>query len=152
MTRVYIMSIKPKYAKAVLEGRKVYELRRLQGSKPLEEDSLVIVYASGNLQSIIGEFRVGKVIVGSPEKIWELVGRSEYGLDDEARRYIEGARRAMAIQVREPKIYNVKIELSKIRRIIPGWNPPYSYAELEEGDPLYELIVKRARITSSRRD
>ena len=148
MPKLYVMSIKPKYARAVLEGRKLYELRRLQGLKPLEEGSIVIVYASGETQSIVGEFKAGRVLVGSPERIWELVGREEYGLDEEARRYIEGSKRAMAVEVREPRVYPTPIKLEKIRRIIPGWNPPYSYVELEEGDPLYELLIKHVKAHS----
>ena len=139
---MYIMSIRPRYARAVLEGRKRYELRRLSGLKPPEEGSRVVVYASGDSQSIIGEFKVGKLVVGSPEKVWDLVGKELYGITPEARKYIEGATRAVAIEVREPKLYSVSVKLDKIRRVIPEWSPPYSYEKLEDGDPLYELIIR----------
>jgi Uncharacterized conserved protein len=142
VAKLYLMSIKPVYARAVLEGRKRFELRRLAGLKPPEEGSTVVVYASGNTQGIVGEFRVGRLIIGSPEKVWELVGKGYYGVTSEAWRYIEGAKRAVAIEVREPKTYASTVKLEKIRRIIPGWNPPLSYEELREGDPFYELIAK----------
>jgi predicted transcriptional regulator len=142
LAKLYVMSIRPGYARAVLEGRKRFELRRLTGLEPPEEGSTVIVYASGNTQSIVGEFKVGRLVIGSPEKVWELVGREQYGITLEARRYIEGARRAVAIEVREPRIYGSTVKLEKIRRIIPGWNPPHSYEELGEGDPFYELVAK----------
>ncbi len=140
--KIYIMSIKPRYARAVLEGRKKYELRRLSGLEPPEEGALVLVYASGDTQSIVGEFRVGRLVIGSPEKVWEQVGRELYDIAPDAKRYIEGARRAVAIEVKEPRFYNVAVKLEKIRRVIPEWNPPYSYERLEEGDPLYELIAR----------
>jgi predicted transcriptional regulator len=139
---IYLMSIKPKYAMSILSGRKKYELRRLEGLPPIEEGSTVVVYASGRVRSIVGEFRAGRVYLGLPEKIWGLVSRPGAGVDEEAWNYIKGSRRAMAIEVRDPKWYPVQVKLDEIRRIIPGWMPPYSYRRIVEGDPFYELILR----------
>jgi len=131
----------------VLEGRKRFELRRLSKLKPPEEGSTIVIYVSGNIQSVVGEFKVGRLIVGSPDRVWEQVGKELYGITPESRKYIEGARKAIAIEVREPKTYISAIKLEKIRRIIPEWSPPYSYEKLEDGDPLYELLLKHIAIS-----
>lgn len=148
---IYILSIKPKYARAILSGIKKVELRRLRGVKPPSTGSIMVMYASGDTQRIVGEFEVGKVDVGTPEKIWTLVYGSHTGVTSEAWRYIHGPWRVAAIWVRNPAEYPVKIELNDIRRIIPDWLPPYSYEELREGDPLLELIIKPLRVLSGLR-
>lgn len=140
---VYLMSIRPQYARAVLSGRKKYELRKLAGVRPVEEGALIVVYSSGKVKSIVGEFRAGRVIVGSPDVVWAHASRPGQGVGGDAYAYIRGAKRAMAIEVVEPRFYPRPVTLEEIRRIIPGWMPPFSYRRIGPGDRFYELILRR---------
>ncbi|GAB6148175.1 DNA-binding protein [Stetteria hydrogenophila] len=142
---IFIMSIRPKYASAIFRGSKKYELRRLIGAPAIPEGSVVAVYASGNVKSIVGEFRAGRVIQASPERVWAEARKPGTGVGEDAWNYIKGAKRAMAIEVVEPRLYPRPITLEEVRRIIPGWMPPMSYRRLEEGDPLLELVIKPLR-------
>jgi predicted transcriptional regulator len=142
---MYLMSIRPKYAKAIFLGIKKYELRRLSGVPPVDEGSIIVVYVSGNVKSIIGEFRAGKVYKASPEIIWSMTKGPEKGIEEDAWDYIKGAKKAMAIEVKDPKLYPRPVSLEEVRRIIPGWMPPMSYRQIEEGDPILELIIKPLR-------
>jgi predicted transcriptional regulator len=142
---IYLMSIKPQYARAIFAGRKKYELRRLRGVPPIEEGSVIVVYVSGRIKSIVGEFRAARVIEATPEKVWSIASRPGAGIGEDAWNYIKGAGRAMAIEVGERYLYERPVTLEEIRRIIPGWNPPFSYKRLSEGDPLLELIISRLR-------
>ncbi|MEB3816606.1 MAG: DNA-binding protein [Desulfurococcales archaeon] len=139
---IYLMSLKPRYARAIFAGVKKYELRRLTGLPPVEEGSRIVVYASGNVKALVGEFRAGRILQGAPEALWARVRRPGSGLGEDAWEYIRGAKRAMAIEVLEPRLYQRPVSLEEIRRIIPGWNPPFSYKRLEEGDPLLELVLQ----------
>ncbi len=142
---LYLISIKPHYAYQIFRGTKKYELRRgVSGQIP--EGAVMIVYASGNVRAIVGEFRVGRVIRGDASKVWDHVVRDRSsGIGGDAWRYIRGSNRAMALEVLEPKMYPRRVTLEEIRRIIPGWNPPLSYKLLREGEPLYELIIRKLR-------
>lgn len=142
---LYLMSIKPQYARAIFAGRKRYELRKLRGLPPIEEGSVIVVYVSGRIKSIVGEFRAGRVYKATPEKVWSIASAPGSGVGEDAWHYIKGAGRAMAIEVSEAVMYERPITLEEIRRVIPGWNPPYSYKRLIEGDPLLELIISRLR-------
>ena len=142
---IYLMSIKPQYARAIFAGRKKYELRRLKGVPPIEEGSVIVVYVSGKIKSIVGEFRAGRVIQATPEKVWSIASTPGSGVGEDAWNYIKGAGRAMAIEVLEAVMYERPVTLEEIRRVIPGWNPPFSYKRLMEGDPLLELIINRLR-------
>ncbi|MEB3773562.1 MAG: DNA-binding protein [Desulfurococcales archaeon] len=145
MEELYLMSIKPRYARAIFAGRKRYELRKVSGSPLISEGSIIVVYASGQIKGVIGEFRVGRIIKATPEKVWEIVSVPGTGIGSDAWAYIRGAKQAIALEVLEPTPYPRPVTLEEIRRIIPGWMPPFSYRVLREGDPFYELIVKRLR-------
>jgi predicted transcriptional regulator len=148
-TPIYLISIKPYYAYQIFRGVKKFELRRNAAGR-IEEGSVMVVYASGNVRAIIGEFKVGRIIEGSAEDVWKKVISEEgSGIKGDAWHYIKGAERAMALEVVQPKLYPRKVSLEEIRRIIPGWNPPLSYKLLREGEPVYELIVKRLRLLLS---
>ena len=147
---IYLISIRPVYAFQIFRGVKKFELRRgVAGNIP--EGAVMVVYASGNVRAIVGEFRVGRVIRGTAEHVWREVTRSkETGIGRDAWRYIRGADRAMALEVLEPTMYPRRVTLEEIRRVVPGWNPPLSYKLLREGEPLYELIVRKLRILAGR--
>jgi len=142
---VYLISIRPVYAYQIFRGTKRYELRRWVAGE-IPEGSVMVVYASGNVRAIIGEFRVGAVVRGTAEHVWSTVmSDRESGVRGDAWHYIKGSDKAMALQVQEPRLYPRKVTLEEIRRIIPGWNPPLSYKLLREGEPLYELIIRKLR-------
>jgi len=143
---IYLISIRPVYAFQIFRGTKRFELRRgVAGSIP--EGAVMVVYASGNVRAIIGEFRVGRVIRGTAEQVWRgVMSEKNSGVGEDAWRYIRGAERAMALEVVEPKLYPRRVTLEEIRRIVPGWNPPLSYKLLREGEPVYELVVRKLRM------
>ncbi len=142
---VYLISIRPVYAYQIFRGTKRYELRRWVAGE-IPEGSIMVVYASGNVRAIIGEFRVGHVVRGTAEHVWSVVmSDRESGIRGDAWHYIKGSDRAMALEVLEPRLYPRRVTLEEIRRIIPGWNPPLSYKLLREGEPLYELVIRKLR-------
>ncbi len=143
--KMYLMSIRPKYAYRIFAGTKKYELRRWIGIR-LEPGSLIVVYASGNVRALIGEFKAGKIIYGSPSKVWNYVSsQSNTGIYPEDKAYIMGSKTALAIEVLEPRLYKVSIKLDELRKIIPGFNPPLSFRELSREEPLYKLVIKKLR-------
>jgi len=142
---IYLMSIRPQYARAIFAGRKKFELRKLAGARVVEEGAVIVVYSSGKVKSIVGEFRAGRIIVGTPERVWASVRRPGTGIGDDAWPYVRGAKRAMAIEVVDPVLYPSPVALEEIRRLIPGWMPPFSYRRINKGDRIYELVIRRLR-------
>lgn len=145
MSSFFLFSIRPEYAEAIFAKKKKYELRRGRG-QGLEIGATAIVYVSGNVKEIRGEFTIGKIIRGSPEKIWKIVRkREENGITPESWKYIAGSRSAIAIQILNPRLYVRPISLREIRYVIPNWAPPLGYAKLEPGDPVFRLFIKNVR-------
>lgn len=144
-TPMYLMSIKPKYAYRIFTNIKKFELRKWFGVTP-KKGSIIVVYASGSVRAIIGEFRVGRIISGKPSHIWDKLSLfEETGVSEEDYQYIKGSKMAMALEVIDPKLYIKPITLDEIRSIIPGFMPPFSFRRLYTDEPLYELIIRKAR-------
>jgi len=138
----YLMSIKPKFAYQIFTGKKRFELRRYVGVD-IKEGSKIILYVSGNVRAIMGEFTVGKVIKGSALYVWnKALEYGDVGLDEDDWPYIKGSKIALAIEVREPKVCRRSLTLSEIRKIIPNFMPPLSYRVLYMNEPLHMIIEK----------
>ncbi len=144
--KMYLMSIKPKYAYRIFSGVKKFELRRWIGLA-VESGSTVFVYASGKVRALIGEFRVGRVFYGTPSRVWGYVQSfSASGVYSEDRVYISGSKKALAIEVLEPRLYRYPIKLDELRLVLPDFNPPLSFREVDPNEPLYRLVIRRLRI------
>ncbi len=67
---IYLFSIKPVYAYRIFTSVKKYELRRHMGFEVRRGDR-IILYVSGRVKSLMGEFTAGRVITGTPEEVWK---------------------------------------------------------------------------------
>lgn len=63
-----LLSIKPKYANAILLGQKLVEFRKLVFKKEIER---VYIYSSAPEQRIIGYFTIEDIISDTPKKLWQ---------------------------------------------------------------------------------
>ena len=104
-----IMSIKTEYANKIFDGIKLYELRK----KPLKENvDTIIVYSSGKVKKVIGEFKIEKIIKNSPDRIWDL-GEEVLGIDKKSfYEYFKHSEYAYAIKVKDVIKYNLPKDLS----------------------------------------
>ncbi len=65
--RVALMSIHPRYAEAILSGRKQAEFRK----RPLAADiDVVLMYATAPVSAIVGWFTVRDTVRTAPDDIW----------------------------------------------------------------------------------
>ena len=64
-----ILSIKPQFVAEIVAGRKLFEFRKKNFK---HEVNTVFVYASSPICRIVGEFKLGAVLEGTPEQVWLL--------------------------------------------------------------------------------
>ena len=64
-----LLSIKPKYVKDILSGAKQYEFRKQIFKN--ESAKMVFIYSSSPQKKIVACFRVGKIVEGHPDYLWE---------------------------------------------------------------------------------
>lgn len=62
-----ILSIKPVYANAILDGTKTVEFRKKIFKRPVER---ILIYSSSPVQKIIGYFDIDEIIEDTPENLW----------------------------------------------------------------------------------
>lgn len=118
------MSIKPLYSNLILDGEKLWELRR----QPLKVKSgdMIFVYASSPVQAVIGAFTILSVISRPVAELWNVyhedlgIGKRDYFA------YFEGATTAYAIRV-GPSTRIEPITLDDLRSKNPRFRPPQSY-------------------------
>ena len=120
-TRV-LLSVKPHFAEAILEGAKTFEFRRALFRR--RDIETVVLYASHPIRKIIGEFRVEDVLSLEIEQLW--VATHHGGGIDRAYfdHYFAGRSNGYAIQVGKPCRYETPLCLRKDFGIT---TPPQSF-------------------------
>ena len=119
-----ILSIKPKYVNAILEGEKRYEFRKTSFRRDVRE---VFVYATKPIGKIVCKFYVGEIIEDKPEKLWKNY-RDLSGLtEEEFFTYFSGMRKGVAIEIEDVEKF---IEPIDPKMIYPEFTPPQSWIYL----------------------
>ncbi len=132
-----IISIKPTYSNAILEGSKTVELRRK--IPPLEIGTRLWIYSTKPVASIVGLATVSAIVQDDPEKLWlqfsEKMGVCKQTFQD----YFYGTNAAFAIHLENvSQIEPVPIEV--LRTLFEGFHPPQVLARLTE--ERYKALIK----------
>jgi predicted transcriptional regulator len=120
------LSIKPRFATEILEGRKTVELRRTR-PRGARDGSVVVVYASSPLRAVIGTFEVDKVVSACPDSLWDQVADRAGLSREEYDAYFDGAHEAVAIFVRSSDRACTPYSLDAIRLECPSFHPPQAF-------------------------
>jgi len=126
--RALMLSIRPKYAELIFNGRKKVELRRVRPN--IERGHVVLVYVSSPVKALVGGFEVCRVIQGKPQYLWRqvrnLAGITRRQFDS----YYCGLSRGYVIFARKAWRYRIPIKLPKLRQRWANFTPPQGYRYL----------------------
>lgn len=135
LRQVALLSIKPRYAIPIMDGRKKVEFRK---SRPAQDVSHALVYATDPEQRVLGFFEVSGIVEGTPRNIWAKYGKVgciEKRLFDE---YYAGATKAVAILVGAVKRFKSPVRLSAVDASLKA---PQSYRYVSER--LFKLVLSK---------
>lgn len=104
-----LLSIKPQYAKVILEGKKQYEFRK---SKPKNGVNRIIFYASSPQKQVVGEAAIDKILEGTPKEIWEIAKTTAGITKKFYLSYYAGKDKAIAYKLKDVEIYETPKALS----------------------------------------
>jgi len=126
-----VFSIRPNFAKQIIDGRKRVEIRRRFSSK--WKGASALLYASSPLRQFVGEAVIGDIITGSPEKIWSD-WKEELGCTfDEFGSYCNGAPQVSAIVFKEIKPFKDPIPQAQIEHLVQkDLKAPQSFCEVKK--------------------
>jgi predicted transcriptional regulator/N-acetylglutamate synthase-like GNAT family acetyltransferase len=124
-----LMSLKPKWAQAILQGRKRVEIRRSFSRQWTHRP--VFLYSTSPVKRIVGEAKIGAVVEASPEEIWSFYSEAIGCAWEEFDGYTRGAEQVYAIELEDPRAYSPELSLSDLQAMVgERLRPPQSYAKL----------------------
>lgn len=121
-----LLSIKPKYAAAILSGEKKYEFRRTIFSRHVD---VVLIYVTAPVRRVVAEFDILSVFRESLKTLWQNT-RKHAGMDEDSFfSYFDGLQTGYAIEIGEVREYEEPF--CPIRKL--SIKPPQSFVYLENG-------------------
>lgn len=131
--RPLLMSLRPRFAEAILDGTKTVELRRTRLSAP--DGTHLILYASSPVMAVVGT----AVLIGrdtdTPARIWRRHRKHVGLLRTEYDEYFDGSEAATAVHLGDPRRLATPWALSALRDTAK-FQPPQSYRFVSDGDPV----------------
>ena len=122
-----IMSIHPKYAQAIIDGKKLYEYRKLL---PKRTDIIkVYIYTSKPTKAIIAYFTIKRIISDTPSMIWSQTHEHGGITKKQFNEYFKGHSVAHAIEIGEVVKLDTPIDP---KTIIEGFTAPQNFMYLEK--------------------
>ena len=95
-SNVILLSIKPKYADAIMSGQKTVEFRRWQFTPHAEH---VVIYTTRPVQKIVGYFRIAGTERASKTVLWAKYGEKGAISRKNLFSYLENVPSALAIRI-----------------------------------------------------
>ena len=81
-----LLSIRPEFAYAILDGSKTVELRRI--APKLDAGSLIVIYATAPVMALVRAV-LGEILVDRTDRLWRKIGKRA-GVDREIGRVATG--------------------------------------------------------------
>ena len=120
-----LISVKPRFAHAILRGDKLVELRRVRPN--LTKGDEIILYESSPTCAVVARAKVAELIEATPLSLWRLIHEESGVTRQEFNQYFAGRSRAFAIRLSDVQELDEPIGLRELRRAVPGFAPPQSY-------------------------
>ena len=114
------ISVKPIYAQKILSREKSIELRKLKPK--VSPGDYIIIYASEPQKAVVGFGLIKRVIVTTPQEMWNSHSKN-LGIGD----YYAGKSKAVGIEIDSVRSLTIPIPLSKLRGIDASFAPPQVY-------------------------
>ena len=139
--RMMVLSLRPRFADAILSGVKTVELRRTEPK--IRVPTLALIYASTPVRALLGTCVVTSVESGRLSALWQVHGAGS-GLDHgEFMGYFEGVQAGSALSLASPRRFSRPIPLVELRARPTGFRPPqsFSYVDAETGNRFLQMAA-----------
>jgi predicted transcriptional regulator len=138
-----LISLEPRHAENILEGRKRVELRRRMMNVTI--GSTVWMYAKVPVGSIIGRAIVAAIHVLAPATLWRRFGAVSGISRSEFFEYFADREQGIALELSDCRRLSRAFDLEALRRFHQGFQPPQFFTRLRRDTPLWiamsELLI-----------
>lgn len=127
--RMVVLSLRPRFAEAILTGDKTVELRRTEPK--IEVPTRALLYAASPVRSLIGTCIIASVWSANLGDIWRK-HRQEVGLPyREFQQYFKGVDKGTALALIQPREFSRWVPLQDLQARREGFRPPQSFAYVD---------------------
>ncbi|WP_419933102.1 ASCH domain-containing protein [Candidatus Poriferisodalis sp.] len=124
-SRALVLSLKPRFAEAILAGTKIVEVRRVMPR--ITDPTLALLYASGSERALVGTCVVRSVAWYPTDELWRRHGADTALSRTEFDSYLDGRDGGVALLLERPEPLAAPIPLHTLRQA-HGFRPPQSFA------------------------
>jgi len=121
-----LLSIKPEFVEQITNGNKKFEYRKKIFK---EEVDTVVVYSNMPVGKLVGEFKIGTIIKGTPEEIWKQTYPNAGVPEDFFRSYFSNREEAFAIEIKDFKAYPEPLDP---KEVFGRFTAPQSYMYIDD--------------------
>lgn len=112
--RAVLLSVRPRFADALLDGTKTVEMRRR--AVRLCAGAICLLYASAPTRALTGALAVADVEHGTPDELWDRHGGRTALTRDEYDEYLHGRPTASALLIATVIAFHTPVPLDELRR------------------------------------
>ena len=116
MNRPVLLSVRPRFARALLQGTKTVEIRRRFPDVPA--DTTVVIYSSTPDKAVLGTMTSAGVARSTPTQIWRdystVMELTRAQLTD----YLHGATECSVLKLDQPLLWDLPVPLTHLRQIL----------------------------------
>ena len=136
-----VLSLKPRFAEAILAGDKTVELRRTEPK--IVAPTRALLYATTPVRALLGTCIITNVKSADLSALWREHGSSVALLYEEFLQYFEGVEVGTALTLTEPRPFSRRIPLQDMRAKPRSFRPPqsFAYVDTKTGDQLMGLAA-----------
>ena len=140
-SRMVVLSLKPRFAEAILAGGKTVELRRTVPK--IVVPTRALLYAATPVRALLGTCVVTDVASAELDVLWQEHGPGTGLAHQEFRRYFEGVDAGAALTLAHPQPFSRSIPLEDLRARPRGFRPPqsFAYVDTQTGDRLLRMAA-----------
>lgn len=125
MPKRVLLSVKPRFAEAILAGEKTFEFRRAVFRSP--DVTTVVLYASSPTCQVVGEFTIDEILSLGLDALWKSTRKGGWIDREYFDQYFDGCETGYALKVKRAKRYTVPLCL---RKDLGLERPPQSFCYL----------------------
>ena len=139
--RMVVLSLKPRFAEAILAGDKTVELRRTVPK--IVVPTRALLYATTPVRALLGTCVIASVESADLAVLWREYGSRTALLYEEFQQYFEGVRMGTALSLTQPRPLDRPIPLENLQAKPQSFRPPQSlaYVDTKTGDRLIQTAA-----------
>ena len=139
--RMIILSLKPRFAEAILLGAKTVELCRT--NPKITVPTRALIYAASPVRALLGTCVVTTVNPGTPTELWGTYGPRSDLDHEEFLQYFTGVEVGTALTLECAERFTRSLALADLRKKSQSFCPPrsYAYVDMRYGNRLLRMAA-----------